>query len=168
LYISLDSANRGVLREADILQIDCDFGSFVFPVALAERVFLVLGISNGEMDFREFVTFLFPLKYLRSRQSAAFFFPILDVDGDGVISAEDAVFWYQSLSRVPGARLPDKESYVAEIFDMCQCQEFGITQTELVGSGQQEEVIKALIDASDHLEVRREDHARDENEEEEE
>jgi Ca2+-binding EF-hand superfamily protein len=152
LFIALDGKRDGLLREDDIRNFHCEFGNFTFSDVFTNRLFIVLGVSNGEMDFTAFLAFIFPLKYIDLEQSAHFFFRVLDFDEDGEISVADITSFYKSLGRVPGARLPTIDSYLAELFDMCQCRGPGITREELVHSGQQHSIIKHLIDASPLLE----------------
>lgn len=150
LYVKIDSQKEGMLTQDDMRVISIDGGKtkFEFSQAFLSRLFEKLHTFNGKLDFALFLCVIWPLAYMGEPQAARFFVDLFDLDEDGRVGILDLRYFYKSIYE-------DQENadskvtfdwFMSEIYDMCQCREEGFTADMLIASGEQEHIIKMMID----------------------
>ena len=147
LYVKMDSQKEGMLTKDDMRVLDAAWGKFEFSDAFLNRLFEKLHTFDGKLDFQLFLTVVWPLRYIGEPQAAHFFVNIFDLDGDGRVGILDLRYFYKSIYE----KKEDQEKvtfdwFMSEIYDMCQCREEGFTAEMLIESGEQEHIIKMMID----------------------
>lgn len=147
LYVKMDSQKDGMLTKDDMRVLDAAWGKFEFSDAFLNRLFEKLHTFDGKLDFQLFLTVVWPLRYIGEPQAAHFFVNIFDLDGDGRVGILDLRYFYKSIYE----KKEDQEKvtfdwFMSEIYDMCQCREEGFTAEMLIESGEQEHIIKMMID----------------------
>jgi Ca2+-binding EF-hand superfamily protein len=136
----------GMLRMEDLRTIKVGERRYNFTSAFLSQLFNILPTYGGQLDFALFCTVVLPLRFIDAPQATHFFFQFLDYDDDGLVSPLDITYFYQSIAADLGNDAPDFNSYLSEIFDTCQCPGEGFTEKELFASGEQENVIRLLVD----------------------
>ena len=148
LYVTLDKNKEGMLSQSDLKVIDADWAKYRLSDAFLSRLFSCLPTFDGCIDFMLFLYVMWPLRYMGQPQAARFFCEIFDLDEDGRVGIQDVRYFYKSIYGSNNTTVTF-DWFVSEIYDMCQCRDEGFNEEMLIASGEQEEIIRRLIDKMD-------------------
>ncbi|VDK75608.1 unnamed protein product [Litomosoides sigmodontis] len=155
LYEQLDADGNGLLSFSEMIGFQHVTNSFMQRVFEVQQTY-----DNDEIDLRGFCDLLLAMENKSAslsfeRSALNYYFRVLDVDGDNLLSASDLNFFYRDLARMLEKCLEESESLKApsfediknEIFDMCNSKSpEGITLKELISSGKGATVVGMLTD----------------------
>ncbi|OHS92702.1 EF hand family protein [Tritrichomonas foetus] len=166
MFIDLDTIGLGYLNAKSIKKFD----GYHFTNAFTKRVFEIMPTFEQNMDFALFLKLVYPLKDMRTSQATHFFFRVLDLDGDGVISRPDINYFYKAMVKESNIKNHDYDSFLAKLLDIVGCQTEFVSEDDLLDSDNQDLFFKLLIDIKtfNDWEQQNEDEDIELNEEEEE
>ncbi|KAM3728945.1 Serine/threonine-protein phosphatase 2A regulatory subunit B'' subunit gamma [Dirofilaria immitis] len=156
LYEQLDTDGNGLLSFSEMTDFQRVTNSFMQRVFEVQQTY-----DNDELDLRGFCDLLLAMENKSDRSALSYYFRVLDVDGDNLLTASDMNFFYRDLARLLEdcfsddslQKAPLFEDVKNEIFDMC-CSKNpeGITLKELISSGKGGTVVGMLTDLDAFLE----------------
>uniref|UniRef100_A0A915PX71 Serine/threonine-protein phosphatase 2A regulatory subunit B'' subunit gamma n=1 Tax=Setaria digitata TaxID=48799 RepID=A0A915PX71_9BILA len=156
LYEQLDTDGNGLLSFSEMVDFQRVTNSFIQRIFEVQQTY-----DNDELDWRGFCDLLLAMKNKSERSALNYYFRVLDVDGDNLLTASDLYFFYRDLAKMLEDCLPEGSSQKApsfediknEIFDMCHSKNpEGITLKELISSGKGGTVVGMLTDLDSFLE----------------
>ncbi|EFO26244.1 EF hand family protein [Loa loa] len=156
IYEQLDTDGNGLLSFSEMTDFQRITNSFMQRVFEVQQTY-----DNDELDLRGFCDLLFAIEHKSDRSALSYYFRVLDVDGDNLLSASDLNFFYRDLAKMLEDCFSDGSSQKAplfddiknEIFDMCHPKNpKGITLKELISSGKGGTVVGLLTDLDAFLE----------------
>lgn len=129
-----------------------------FTRTFTNRVVEVLGQEKN--DFSWFIRFKFAWDNIGSKWANAFFFDVMDVDGNDKITQFEVNYFYREIVNVvtlknPNAVLPLAESLLDEKLDMVGATNGEITRKIFINSRYTENVVKQLVDIKAYSEWER-------------
>ncbi|VBB33104.1 unnamed protein product [Acanthocheilonema viteae] len=150
LYEQLDTDGNGLLSFTEMTDFQRVTNSFMQRVFEVQQTY-----DNDELDLRGFCDLLLAMEHKSDRSALSYYFRVLDVDGDNLLTASDLNFFYRDLARMledcfadgSSQKAPTFEDIKNEIFDMCHSKNpEGITLKELISSGKGGTVVGMLTD----------------------
>uniref|UniRef100_A0A0R3RR12 Serine/threonine-protein phosphatase 2A regulatory subunit B'' subunit gamma n=1 Tax=Elaeophora elaphi TaxID=1147741 RepID=A0A0R3RR12_9BILA len=156
LYEQLDTDGNGLLSFSEMTNFQRVTNSFMQRVFEVQQTY-----DNDELDLRGFCDLLLAMEHKSDRSALSYYFRLLDVDGDNLLTASDLNFFYRDLAKMLEDCFADGNSQKAplfediknEIFDMCHSKNSkGITLKELISSGNGGTVVGMLTDLDAFLE----------------
>ncbi|VDN24053.1 unnamed protein product [Gongylonema pulchrum] len=130
---------------------------------------------NGLLSLSEMTDFQKVSNFFIQRfdpSALSYYFRIMDVDGDNLLTAPDISFFYREIAEMlednfpenSSQKAPSLEVIVSEVLDMCHPKNpHGITLKELISSGKGGTVVGMLTDLDAFFEYEnREEHIFDE------
>uniref|UniRef100_A0A8R1XW41 Serine/threonine-protein phosphatase 2A regulatory subunit B'' subunit gamma n=3 Tax=Onchocerca TaxID=6281 RepID=A0A8R1XW41_ONCVO len=156
LYEQLDTDGNGLLSFSEMTDFRRVTNSFMQRVFEVQQTY-----DNDELDLRGFCDLLFAMEHKSDPSALSYYFRVLDVNGDNLLTASDMNFFYRDLARMledcfsddSSQKAPSFEDVKNEIFDMCHSKNpEGITLKELISSGKGGTVVGMLTDLDAFLE----------------
>ncbi|VDM07350.1 unnamed protein product [Wuchereria bancrofti] len=156
MYEQLDADGNGLLSFSEMTDFQRVTNSFMQRVFEVQQTY-----DNDELDLRGFCDLIFAMEHKSDRSSLSYYFRVLDVDGDNLLTASDLNFFYRDLAKMledclsddSSQKVPSFEDIRNEIFDMCHSKNTkGITLKELISSGKGDTVVGMLTDLDAFLE----------------
>ncbi|KAK6111970.1 hypothetical protein QQG55_45800 [Brugia pahangi] len=156
MYEQLDTDGNGLLSFSEMTDFQRVTNSFMQRVFEVQQTY-----DNDELDLRGFCDLIFAMEHKSDRSSLSYYFRVLDVDGDNLLTASDLNFFYRDLAKMledclsddSSQKVPSFEDIKNEIFDMCHSKNTdGITLKELISSGKGDTVVGMLTDLDAFLE----------------
>ncbi|OHT01646.1 EF hand family protein [Tritrichomonas foetus] len=142
LYVGLDTDGVGLLTAENMKK----FENYEFSDAFLKRLFDIISLQEQTFDFYQFILLYFQLRNMTSRPGTQFFFEVLDLDGDGVISRNDINYFYKAIVTETNVKNHDYDAFLSKILDIISCQSEFVTEEDLLDSENQELFFKLLID----------------------
>ncbi|KAH8605358.1 hypothetical protein ERJ75_001618800 [Trypanosoma vivax] len=107
-------------------------------------------MAGSELDFRKFVDFVIAVEFLPQCQRPLFFWNILDIEGNGVLSPIHVNYFFREIRSklvAAGLEVPSVETVVQEVFDIIPTAEpLRITREEFLNAPQAGLFVVLLID----------------------
>lgn len=133
-FIKMDSKKTGYLRMEDIKKTD----NYLFTDAFLDRLFhnvlTETSYNEDRFDYILFLRFYISLNYMKTPRSVDLFFEVADIDGDGVISNFDILYFYKEMIKETKID-KEKHSYdrfYSELLDITKCNaKDGITKKQI-------------------------------------
>lgn len=117
-----------------------------FSNAFLDRLFEVMPTFDGMFDYSLFINFYIAYQNMHKRAGINFFFKLLDIDGDSLISRNDALYFYKGLVEETMFDDINEDRFFSELFDTVSGDPVnGITVKTLYKMGSTT-FIKKLID----------------------
>ncbi|CAG9536798.1 unnamed protein product [Cercopithifilaria johnstoni] len=149
MYEQLDTDGNGLLSFSEMIDFQRVTNSFMQRVFEVQQTY-----DNDELDLRGFCDLLLAMEHKSDRSALSYYFRVLDVDGDNLLTASDLNFFYRDLAKMledcladSSQKAPSFDDIKNEIFDMCHSKNpEGITLKELISSGKGGTVVGMLTD----------------------
>lgn len=121
--------------------------SFRFSDLFIDRLYEYIDTINGEATFLGFIQFYIPLRFLHEYPHAVnFFFGILDVDEDGILSRDDIYYFYKAQILEADHTEPSFDLFYSRLLDRCTIKAEEMSSTNIMYSESAREIITILID----------------------
>jgi Ca2+-binding EF-hand superfamily protein len=147
-FQGLDESGEGLVSNDKLLRVTGMVSDYELSSAFVARYFESLGQFNGGISFAAFVPLIIALDNLSTPEAAAFFFRLLDLDEDGKVGPSDIAFFYKGIAATLGPDAPSDDVFLAQVFDVCQCECDGFTLEQLLEMDDHAKVLEKLIDPS--------------------
>ncbi|KAH9598800.1 hypothetical protein LSM04_001714 [Trypanosoma melophagium] len=160
-FLLLDTRNKGTLNADNMKRykkglptvVDDGLPPNIGPLSslFIDRFFETnVMMASSELDFRKFVDFVIAVEFLPQCQRPLFFWNILDIEGNGVLSPVHVNYFFREThSKLVGAGLevPSRETVVQEAFDLIPTAEpLRITREEFINAPQAGLFVALIID----------------------
>lgn len=133
-FIKMDSKKTGYLRMEDVKKTDNFWFTDAFLDRLFHNVLTETSYNEDRFDYILFLRFYLSLNYMKTPRSVDLFFEVADIDGDGVISNFDILYFYKEMIRESKID-KEKHSYdkfYSELLDITKCNaKDGITKKQI-------------------------------------
>lgn len=118
LFGKLDVSKSGLLRMCDIKTINSHIFTEAFLDRLVHHVFEG-AIDNDKLDYILFCRFYLAIKYITAPRSVDLLFSVADIDGDGVISNFDILYFYKEMLKELNIPAEDHsyDAFYSELLD---------------------------------------------------
>lgn len=123
--------------------------SYHFTHAFLYRLFEVMPLIEGEyFDLSLFLSFYIPLLNMNTNGGTHFFFKLIDIDEDEVITISDILYFYKANVKESGldAQTIEFGSFLSELFDLIGCKTKSVNEELLNRSQNQSVFFNLLID----------------------
>ncbi|OHT16480.1 EF hand family protein [Tritrichomonas foetus] len=180
VFVKHDANKNGQLQRENLKKLS----GFVFSDAFLERMFEIMQLYEGFMEFNLFIFLMTALRNLKSRQTTKFFFSIFDLEGKGTISPNDINYFYKAMideikpsdsSNKSLEKKSDQNKYthnfdhfLAKLLDLIGGNSDTITEEMIFKSNCQDLIFKLLFDIKTFKEWELLEHNFGDEEEEEE
>lgn len=122
--------------------------TYHFARSFIYRLFEIMPLVKGEyFDLSLFLSFYIPLMNMNTRCGTHFFFKLIDIDEDEVISISDILYFYKANVKESGLdpNTIEFSSFLSELYDLVGCQTKNITEDLLNESKNQTVFFDLLI-----------------------
>ncbi|KAK8863990.1 Serine/threonine-protein phosphatase 2A regulatory subunit B'' subunit gamma [Tritrichomonas musculus] len=133
-FIKMDSQKSGYLTINDVKETD----NFLFTNAFLDRLFhnvlTETAYNDDRFDYTSFLRFYVSLNFMKSPRSVDLFFDVADIDGDGVISNFDILYFYKEMIKESkiDKELHSYDRFYSELLDITKCNaKEGITKQQI-------------------------------------
>ena len=129
-FVRLDSEQSGYLLPTDVKE----FNRFSFTDAFLSRLFnnvLTTELNDGRLDYTLFLSFYLATTFLKSPRSVDLFFQVADIDGDGLISNFDILYFYKAMKKECKINNHSYETFLSELLDNTKGKPEGITKEQI-------------------------------------
>lgn len=153
IYTSFQKMDKDKTGKLSIEQFK-NFEGYKFTDVFLERLFEVLQLIDGEIDFSEYTRFYIALNNIKTPQGTKYFFRIFDLNNDGKIDQSDINFFYKEILNeyLNSAKDPkytgNFDYFLSQLFDIISCQSTDVTEKLLIDSNNQDVFFKILFDVS--------------------
>jgi len=145
-YVRLDADRNGMLSAAEL----AGYNDGALTALFVQRVFETSQTYNGEMDYKKYIEFVLAMENPASKPSFDFFWKILDINGDGLLTPFVVKLFYREVQ----AKLQENgfdpiktEDVVMEVFDMVNPDTpMVVTRKDLERCRNRDTIILMLID----------------------
>lgn len=122
------------------------FSTCILSDAFIQRLFEVIQAdSQNFIDFVVFLQIYYPFTFLTTKQGTHFFFRILDLNSDGVITRADILYFYKAIVKESNINI-DFDAFMGKLLDIIGCRSESVTEEVLNQSQNQDLFFKLLID----------------------
>lgn len=123
--------------------------SYHFTHAFIYRLFEISPLVKGEyFDLSLFLSFYIPLMHINTKAGTHFFFKLIDIDEDEIITISDILYFYKTNVKESGLdpNTIEFSSFISELYDIIGCKTKNVTEELLNKSQNQSVFFNLLID----------------------
>lgn len=106
-----------------------------FTNAFIDRIFEISNTYNDSLDFDAFIKFYIPFTQSKNKNAGYYFFKLLDIDNDGLISISDLSYFYNGCLKENETKDEQFNIFLMELFDQSCSNQLGITLKQFINFG---------------------------------